>query len=103
MSAFDNCGRAPARLSMLASGKLTGLEAALRRYLLLFLRLFPGLPGPVPGPSLTLGFPGGCGSNPLPTPLLPFRLSFLLSSSPWPEPLDANDDTAFKVRIAGAI
>ncbi len=34
--------------------------------------LFPGFPGLVPGPSLTFGFPGGCGSGPLPTPLLPF-------------------------------
>src|SRR5580765_7978365 len=32
----------------------------------------PGLPGPVPGPSLIGGLPGGCGSTPLPTPLFPF-------------------------------
>lgn len=31
----------------------------------------PGLPGDVPGPSLTGGLPGGCGSTPLPTPLFP--------------------------------
>lgn len=31
----------------------------------------PGLPGPLPGPSFTGGFPGGCGSSPFPTPLLP--------------------------------
>ena len=34
--------------------------------------LFPGLPGLVPGPSLIGGFPGGCGSSPLPTPFLPW-------------------------------
>jgi hypothetical protein len=33
--------------------------------------LSPGLPGRVPGPSLIGGFPGGWGSRPLPTPLLP--------------------------------
>jgi len=33
--------------------------------------LLPGFPGPVPGPSLIGGFPGGCGSMPLPTPLFP--------------------------------
>src|SRR5438093_7268721 len=31
----------------------------------------PGLPGPVPGPSLIGGLPGGDPSRPLPTPLLP--------------------------------
>ena len=35
----------------------------------------PGLPGDVPGPSFTGGLPGGCGSTPLPTPLLPRGLS----------------------------
>src|SRR5204863_10222209 len=35
----------------------------------------PGLPGPVPGPSLIGGLPGGRQSRPLPTPLLPlYRL-----------------------------
>lgn len=33
---------------------------------------FPGAPGPLPGGSLNGGFPGGWGSSPLPTPLLPF-------------------------------
>ena len=61
----------------------------------LLLSLWPGLPGPVPGPSLTLGFPGGCGSSPLPTPLFPFSLRS--------EPFDANDGTAFNVRITGAM
>jgi hypothetical protein len=34
--------------------------------------LLPGLPFDVPAPSLIGGFPGGCPSGPLPTPLLPF-------------------------------
>src|SRR3954465_13288982 len=38
----------------------------------------PGLPGPVPGPSLMGGFPGGWGSIPLPTPLFPFARKLLL-------------------------
>jgi hypothetical protein len=33
---------------------------------------WPGFPGPVPGPSFTGGLPGGWGSSPLPTPLLPW-------------------------------
>src|SRR5437879_732551 len=42
--------------------------------------LLPGLPGPVPGPSFSGGLPGGAGSIPLPTPLLPFTLVADLST-----------------------
>lgn len=56
-----------------------------------YLFLFPGFPGKVPMPSLIGGLPGGCGSYPLPTPLLP-RL----------DPDEANDGIAFSVKIAGA-
>ena len=56
--------------------------------------LAPGFPGPVPGPSLTGGFPGGCGSTPLPTPLLPF-------SRTSSDPVEANEGSAFNVRMAG--